>query len=119
MAKYTDNIASNVASIFLISIIYFLVIRFVAIITYKLFPKYDENKAKQKGKNILIVEALGELGTIAVLIYLLREILIEVMFSLNIAYSNDYEKYVIFVLNPALFSGPSDLKKKLDFSLSN
>lgn len=121
MSKYVANISTNAISIFFISIMYFLVIRLVSTITYKVFPKYDEGKSKERRKNILLLEALSELGLIAVIVYLLRTSLIELMTTFNIVYSNnyEYEKYVIFVLNPALFSGPSDLKKKLDFVFSN
>lgn len=108
----------NMTNIFLLTIVYFIIIRTTALITYNLFPKFSEDTAYEKGKFIVMLETLAELGLIAVIIYIIRGVLIEVVYSLNIFYSDDYEKFVIIVLNPALYYGNSDLRKKLDYVLS-
>jgi hypothetical protein len=108
----------NMANIFLLTIVYFIIIRMTALTTYNLFPKFNEATVYEKGKFIVILETLAELGLIAVIIYIIRAVLIEVVYSLNIFYSDEYEKFVIIVLNPALYYGNSDLRKKLEYVLS-
>lgn len=112
------SILSNIISIFVISIVYFIILRLVALSTYTLFPKFDDKKVSEKGKTTMLVESLSELGLITVMIYIIRAVLIEVMFSFGIFYSHTYENFVIIVLNPALYFGNTDLKKKLDYVLS-
>jgi nitric oxide reductase large subunit len=99
--------------IFGYSIVYFVLLRLIATATYKLFPKFENERMKKDSKNILLIESLIELGVISILIFMLRTVLIN-----KIDDYDEYEKYLIFVLNPALFSGPSDLKKKLDYAFS-
>lgn len=106
----------TIFNIIFLSITYFIIIRSVAMLTYRIFPKF--NDIKEKSKTVVLLESLSELGLIGVFLYVLRDVLIEVFLYFDFVYSDKYEKFVIFVMNPALFSGPSDLKKKLDFSLS-
>lgn len=108
----------NMVKLFFISIGYFIIIRLVAMATYTMFPKFDSDITHYKDKNVIIIESFGELGVISILIYLLRSVLNNILKTLGMFYFNDYEKYVIFVLNPALFSGPTDLKRKLDYAFS-
>jgi hypothetical protein len=111
----------HIINIFLLSIFYFIIIRLVSVLTFKIFPKFklDDTKNKSKQKIKILTESLIELGIIGSIIYIIRTIL-EYYGDKFASYkfSNEYEKYIIFVLNPALFSGPSHLKNKLDYVLS-
>lgn len=108
----------NVIKLFFISIGYFIIIRLVAMTTDDMFPKFDSDITHHKDKNIIRMETFGELGVISILIYFIRSVLNNILKTFDMLYFNDYEKYVIFVLNPALFSGPTDLKRKLDYAFS-
>ena len=112
------HILSTIISIFVISIVYFIILRLVALSTYTVFPKFDEKRVSEQGKATMLIESLSELGLITVVIYIIRTVLIEVIFSFGTFYTDAYEKFVIIVLNPALFFGNTDLKKKLDYVLS-
>lgn len=103
----------KIINVFFFTILYFIMMRIISSTTYLLFPKFVQTEAIEKGKTSILIESLAELGTIGILIYLIRSTL----GMLNLTYLLLYEKYVIFALNPALFYGPSDLKRKLDFAL--
>lgn len=107
------EISYKLVKIFGLSIIYFVLLRLIAMSTYTMFPKFETENVKKYSKLILLVESLIELGVIAMIIFVVRIVLLN-----NMKDYEEYEKYLIFVLNPALFSGPSDLKKKLDYAFS-
>lgn len=111
----------HLINLFFISIFYFILIRAISSFTFNLFPKFvrpsvsNINGSKMVSTRLLI-EALFELGTISCILYLCRTLFLHYgSLFLTQNYNMDYEKYAIFVINPALFSGPSDLKEKLDY----
>lgn len=117
MALFTKSTVLKFVNIFLSAIVYFIAVRLISSLTLKLFPSYSKDiEINKKRKYFMALEVLGEIGIIAVVIFIFRGILNyydSILFSSK--YASDYEKFLLFVVNPAIFAGPSDLKKKIDF----
>lgn len=112
---------TKLLNIFLSAIIYFIALRIISSITLRIFPSYSEDiEINKKRKYFMALEVLGEIGIIAVVIFVFRNILNyydSIFFSSK--YASDYEKFLLFVVGPAIFAGPSDLKKKIDFAFGD
>jgi hypothetical protein len=89
------------------------------------FPKFINYKEKQneedsfvkKNKLIVLVEIILQIGIIAVFVYILREVIVQLLYVVfgkkNIVGKPD--KYAIFIVAPTMFSQQESLINKITY----
>jgi hypothetical protein len=87
-----------------------------------IFPKFDENKNKNKNtiksKILLYIEVLIQISTIALITYIFREYISHFIESIDYVKKNIYgspDKFAALIIAPTMFSVQPSLINKIKF----